>query len=137
MKADKRNNHRRRSCCRRQKQNDRESQSVVTTTVREEFLTVILNVLEIAALTWSHDNILYDITALYAASIICIKSTEMWTTRHWHRLHFQRNELQTHLQQTTCSIFTGRYLDRISDVLLIRHLWKQNMTRRWVKQVQI
>lgn len=27
-----------------------------------------------------------------------------------------------YLQQTTCSIFTGRYLDSISDVLRIRHL---------------
>lgn len=32
----------------------------------------------------------------------------------------------TYLQHTTCSIFTGRYLDKISDVLLIKHLWWQS-----------
>lgn len=36
-------------------------------------------------------------------------------------------QYQTYLQQTTCSIFTGRYLDRISDVLLIKHLLRHNM----------
>lgn len=33
----------------------------------------------------------------------------------------------TYLQHTICSIFIGRYLDKISDVLLIKHLLIQNM----------
>lgn len=37
---------------------------------------------------------------------------------------------QTYLQQTTCSIFTGRYLDRISEVLLIKHLWRRSRTEK-------
>lgn len=34
----------------------------------------------------------------------------------------KRTKESTDLQHTTCSIFTGRYLDNMSDVLLIRHL---------------
>lgn len=33
----------------------------------------------------------------------------------------------TYLQHTICSIFIGRYLDKISEVLLIKHLLIQNM----------
>lgn len=58
----------------------------------------------------------------------------MWMICHWHLFCFfyisNWISLQTYLQQTTCSIFTGRYLDRISDVLLIKHLRKQNMTQK-------
>lgn len=34
----------------------------------------------------------------------------------------QASSESTYLQQTTCSIFTGRYFDKMSDVLLIKHL---------------
>lgn len=37
------------------------------------------------------------------------------------------NVHQEYLQQTTCSIFTGRYLESMSEVLLIRHLENENI----------
>lgn len=41
------------------------------------------------------------------------------------------HQLISYLQQTTCSIFTGRYLERISEVLRIKHLNKTNTVFNW------